>query len=358
MSMSNEERNLQQIYQKNQLRKILILIVLAGFTFVLFLIALMVGTSNLSFGESFLALFGQGDSSSVRIVLNIRLPRALAGLIAGAGLSLSGLMMQTTLNNTMASPSTLGVSNAAVLGANIGIVLLSGGMVDTNGGVQWSYNPYAISVFAFVFALGSILLVLALSKFKNFSPNTVVLVGVALGLFFTAITTLIQYFATDIQLSSAVYWTFGDLGRAGFDDVFIMLVPIAISFVFFQLFSRQYNALLLGDKGALSLGIPLSLFRFITLLLSSLICAVCISSLGIISFIGIIAPHIIKRFIGNDHKFLIPASLLSGSVILLFSDILARCLLRGTSLPVGAITAIIGAPFFLILLFTGKEKKI
>lgn len=334
---------------------LLILFLLVAF---FFLLGLLLGSSDLSLSDSFLAIFGKGEGINVRIVQKIRLPRVLAGLLAGMGLALSGLAMQTCLDNPMASPGTLGVSNAAVLGANLGILILSGGTIATNSNTSWNlFNPYAVSTFSFLFAIGSMVLILFLSQFQHFSPETIILTGVALSSLFQAITTILQYFATDTQLSSAVYWTFGDLGRASFEDDYILLGVVSISFVILFLLRYPLNALVLGENQAKSLGVNTSFVRFVCLLLSSLMTAVSISFLGIIGFVGLIAPHIMRRIIGNDHRFLLPASALCGALILLLSDTLARVIMRGMSLPVGAVTSILGAPFFLYLVFLSHRKE-
>ena len=311
----------------------------------------------MSFIDGLKALFGQGSQVNQTIILRIRLPRIIAAVLAGVALSLSGTIMQTMSNNVMASPSTLGVSNAAVLGANIAIIILGGGTIIANGGKVNISNPYFVSGFAFLFALGSTLLVLFLSRFRKYNSATTVLIGITFGTFCTGVTTLIQYFANDTTLSSAIYWSFGDLARATYEYDLIILVVVIISFIFFMIFSYRYNAVLLGEESASSLGINLKLFRFISLLLASLLCAVTVSLLGIIGFIGLLAPQIMRRIIGNDHRYLLIGASLFGAVILLFSDILSKMMLNGISLPVGAITSIIGAPIFIIIILLGRKKK-
>ena len=178
-------------------------------------VCLFVGSSQMSLREGFLALLGRGTPTAVRIIRNIRVPRVLAAIIAGAGLSVSGLIMQTTLNNAMASPSTLGVSNAAVFGANLSIIAFAGGFLSTGNnlsGYTAGANPYATSLMAFLFAALSILLVLGLCRVRSFSPGVVVLAGIAVGSVWTAATTILQFYATDVGLSAAVIWNFGDLG--------------------------------------------------------------------------------------------------------------------------------------------------
>ncbi len=338
-------------------KRIITLVVLLGLLITLFIASIFIGTSNMSFIDGLKALFGQGSQVNQTIIQRIRLPRIIAAVLAGVALSLSGTIMQTMSNNVMASPSTLGVSNAAVLGANIAIIILGGGTIIANGGKVNISNPYFVSGFAFLFALGSTLLVLFLSRFRKYNSATTVLIGITFGTFCTGVTTLIQYFANDTTLSSAIYWSFGDLARATYEYDLIILVVVVISFIFFMIFAYRYNAVLLGEESASSLGINLKLFRFISLLLASLLCAVTVSLLGIIGFIGLLAPQIMRRIIGNDHRYLLVGASLFGAVILLFSDILSKMMLNGISLPVGAITSIIGAPIFIIIILLGRKKK-
>ena len=319
---------------------------------------LLVGSSHMTAAECFDALLGRSGGTAARIIWSIRIPRLLAALIAGAGLSVAGLMMQATLGNAMASPSTLGVSNAAVFGANLSIIAFSGGFLTTgnnpaNYGV--GVNPFATSLLAFVFAAASTLLILGLCRLRTFSPNVVVLAGIALGAMWTAATTVLQFYATDVGLSAAVIWSFGDLGRATYRTDWIMLAVAAAGTLLFWLLSWRYNALLSGGDTAASLGVNVPLLRFLSLLIASVMTAVCVSFLGVIGFVGIICPHTVKRLLGHDHRWSIPASALSGSLLLLLADLLSRSLGSGSALPVGAVTSLLGAPFFLSVLFARKE---
>ena len=308
----------------------------------------LVGSSHMTVAECFDALLGRVDGAAARIIWNIRIPRLLAALIAGAGLSVSGLVMQTTLGNAMASPSTLGVSNAAVFGANLSIIAFSGGFLSTGNNLSnygVGISPFATSLLAFLFAAASILLILGLCRLRSFSPNVVVLAGIAVGAMWTAATTVLQFYATDVGLSAAVIWSFGDLGRATYRTDWIMLAVVAAGTVFFMLLAWRYNALLSGGDTAGTLGVNVALLRFASLLTASVMTAVCVSFLGIIGFVGIICPHTVKRLMGQDHRWSIPASALSGSLLLLLADLLSRSLGSGSALPVGAITSLLGAPF-------------
>ena len=353
--ISSMKMKLQLSKNKQTFVIVLLGIAVAVFAFV----CLFVGSSHMSLAECFAALMKRGTAAQVRIIWNIRIPRVLAAIIAGAGLSISGLIMQTDLNNPMASPSTLGVSNAAVFGANLSIIAFAGGFLDTGNHLS-SYtvgaNPYATSLMAFVFATLSILLILGLCRIRAFQPGVVVLAGIAIGSVWTAATTILQFYATDVGLSAAVVWTFGDLGRATYRTDLIMTVVVLAGLVYFSVMSWRFNALLSGDAAARSMGVAVDRLRFVSMLLASVITAVCVSFLGIIGFVGIICPHVTKRLLGQDHRVSIPASALSGSLLLLLADTASRSLGNGSALPVGAITSLLGAPFFLAIIFTRKGE--
>ena len=347
---------IEQLHKRN--RRILLLMgLLVG---LLSLGCLFAGSSNMSLRQCVEALLGRGTATQRRIIWNIRVPRVLAAIIAGAGLAVSGLIMQTTLDNTMASPSTLGVSNAAVFGANLSIIAFSGGYLSTGNNLNnfsVGANPYATSVLAFLFATVSILLILGLCTTRGFSPNVVVLSGMALGSVWSAATTVLQFYATDVGLSAAVVWNFGDLGRATYKTDAMMLAIVAVGLLIFRLLAWQLNALLTGEATAKTMGVAVERLRFWLLLLASMITAVCVSFLGVIGFVGIICPHVTKKILGQDHRVSITASALCGSMLLLAADTLSRSMGGGSALPVGAITSLLGAPFFIAIIFSGKGSS-
>ena len=348
-----------EIQKKNRRNTLVILAMLAA-VLLLGVGCLFVGSSDLSFRDALEALLGGGTGAQSRIIWRIRVPRVLAAIIAGAGLSVSGLIMQTTLNNSMASPSTLGVSNAAVFGANLSIIAFAGGFLSTGNNLNTfdvGANPYATSFMAFLFATVSILLILGLCTVRAFSPNVVVLSGMAIGSVWTAATTILQFYATDVGLSAAVIWNFGDLGRATYRTDGIMFVVVLIGMIYFLLMSWKFNALLSGEATAKTMGIHVEGLRFTAMLLASLITAVCVSFLGVIGFVGIICPHVTKKLLGQDHRVTIPVSCMSGSLLLLFADTLSRSMGNGSALPVGAITSLLGAPFFIAIIFSRKENR-
>ena len=344
--------------RKRQKRNIIILSSMGVGVILLFFISLFVGSSSMKFKDAFYALFGQGQNNYIIIMQKIRLPRIIAAVFVGAGLAIAGLIMQTSLSNEMASPSTLGVSNAATFGANVSIIVLSGGFLVTGNNaanIMASSNVYATSIIAFIFAFGSVLITLGLSKLRAMNKSTLILAGIAMGTMWTALTSLLQFYATDVSLSAAVIWSFGDLSRATYKIDLIIAIVVVLSTAAFGIFSNKYNAMLSGDDMAKSVGVKTESFRFISLLVTSLITAICIANLGIIGFVGIVCPHIAKRIFGHDHKLTIPGSILIGAILLLLSDTLARTVGNGTAIPVGIVTSLIGAPFFLYIIFRRKR---
>lgn len=359
MNRKNEKTlSVSEQYNVAKAKKIAILLILLALVFLFFVVSVFVGSGTLSFKEVFLAIFNKGSETARLIVRRIRFPRVIAALIAGGGLAVSGLVMQTVLKNPLASPTTLGVSNAAVFGANFAIIVVGAGAFHSTHGSWLSIsNPYLVSTFSFlsaIIAAGSILL---LARLKNLNASAIVLAGVAVSAIFQAGTTLIQYFASDTQVASAVYWTFGDLGRASYKTDLIMFIVVAVSTLFFFLKRWDFSAMSGGIAYAKTLGVNTRFMTIMSLLLASLITSVTVSFLGIIGFVGLTAPQFMKRIVGDDYRYLLPSSFFAGALLLLISDILGRLPIFGTSVPVGVVTSLIGGPVFLAILLRRKKNE-
>lgn len=359
MNRKNEKTlSVSEQYNVAKAKKLAIILILLALVFLFFVVSVFVGSGTLSFKEVFLAIFNKGSETARLIVRRIRFPRVIAALIAGGGLAVSGLVMQTVLKNPLASPTTLGVSNAAVFGANFAIIVVGAGAFHSTHGSWLSIsNPYLVSTFSFlsaIIAAGSILL---LARLKNLNASAIVLAGVAVSAIFQAGTTLIQYFASDTQVASAVYWTFGDLGRASYKTDLIMFIVVAVSTLFFFLKRWDFSAMSGGLAYAKTLGVNTRFMTIMSLLLASLITSVTVSFLGIIGFVGLTAPQFMKRIVGDDYRFLLPSSFLAGALLLLISDILGRLPIFGTSVPVGVVTSLIGGPVFLAILLRRKKNE-
>lgn len=345
-------------YLKYTGRKVLIICLILLLTALLGVYAINAGSAELSPVQVLLTLLGRAEGRLNIIVWNIRLPRVLAAVTAGVGLSVAGCVMQNLLRNPLASPSTLGVSQGAAFGAAVAIIALGAGSVQsTSADAVIINNPCLVTIAAFTGAMATTLVVLFLARVRGVTPEAMVLAGVALGSLFSAATIILQFFASDVQVASMVFWTFGDIGRASWRDLEIMAAVVAVSLFYFLLNRWNYNALDGGEETAKGLGVSVERVRLAGMFVASLITAVIVSFLGIIGFIGLLGPQIMRRVLGGDHRFLIPASAGMGGLLLLASDTLARTVISPVVLPVGAITSFMGAPLFLYLLTRGYSKR-
>jgi iron complex transport system permease protein len=281
------------------------------------------------------------------IVWNLRLPRVLLAIIAGAGLALAGTVMQAIMRNPLVSPFTIGTSSAAGFGASVAIVL-GVGIAGT--------GKYLIIGNAFFFAMLSVLLVYGIARIRGVSAETLILAGIVVMYFFSALTSLLQYLATKEQLKGVVHWLFGNLALARWENLSIIFMMFLLSFLLTMKYAWDFNALAAGDEVAISLGVNIRQVRLISLVLATLITATIVCFTGIIGFVCLVAPHITRMLVGNDHRFLLPGSCLVGAILLLVADTIGRTIIQPVEIPIGIITSFIGVPMFLYLLLTKKKK--
>ena len=323
-------------------------------------LSLSAGSANLDFVDILRTLFGGGNRQENAIIWNVRMPRVATGIVVGMALALSGCIMQNVLRNPLASASTLGVSQGASFGAAVAIVCFSAGIQVNAGGSSAALtvtNPAMVTLCAFVGGIATTAVILGLARFRGTSPATMVLAGVAISSMFTGGTALVQYFCDDVMVATVVYWTFGSLGRAGWSEIAIIAGLGGFAFIYFFCNRWNYNAMESGTHTAKSLGVLVDRLIVLSMALCALISSVAVAFVGCISFVGLIAPHIMRRFVGNDYRFLIPCSGLCGSVLLLLSDIVSRVLIAPTVLPIGALTSFLGAPLFLYLIMKGGKRR-
>lgn len=345
-------------YKKHTGRKKLFIIILGILVLVLFLVTVSVGSIKYNIFDLFGTFFGNGTAQSEIVIFDIRMPRAFTAIFVGAALATAGTIMQNVLRNPLASASTLGVSQGAAFGAAVGIIVFGAGTQNSSAAASAIVinNPYIVTICAFIGGFISTAVVLVLSRLKNLSPSALVLVGIALSSLFGGGLTLLQYFASDVQISAIVFWTFGDIGRAGKIEVLIIGIFTVIAYVYFMLNKWNYNALVSGVHTAKSLGVNVNRTILISMAVCSLISAIAVAFVGIISFVGLVSPHLVKRVVGNDYKYLIPASALCGSLMLLIADLVGRMIISPVVLPIGAITSFFGAPVFLYLIYIGGKN--
>lgn len=325
-----------------------ILVLLLGF------LSLFAGAVGLSVPEVLAALFFRSSSGLSRIIWDVRLPRVAASILVGIGLAVSGTLMQSILRNPLASPYTLGLSSAAAFGASFAIIFLGSG-INTSVTVLVN-DPLTVSLFAFLFCMVSTGAILLLTLFTSISAQSMVLAGIAIGSLFTAGLTLMQYLADSVQLSHIVSWTFGDLGRGSWSSlgiITLVLVPVLVLTYYHR---WDLNAMDSGEDSARSLGVNTSRLRFLGMVLASLLSAVIVSFFGTIAFVGLLGPHIARRLFGSDHRYLLFASALIGSGVLLVADTASRTILLPMVLPVGILTSLFGGPVFIYLLIRGGRR--
>lgn len=357
MSKSVKHRN--KSYEGYIRYKVFVLIILLVLCLFLSLVSISVGSSNIPLSEVVRTLFGMGDKGSETIIFKLRLPRVVTAIIAGAILSITGCVMQSILKNPLASNTTLGISQGASFGATVAIILFGAGVqgsISSKDAISIN-NPSLVVICAFIGGAISTFVIIGLSRFKQLGPESMILAGVAMSALFDGGTTLIQYFADDVQVAAVVFWTYGDLGRANWPEIKIMFVTLILCLIYFMLNRWNYNVMESGKNTARSLGVNTEKVMILGMCICALAASVVVSFIGRINFIGLIAPHILRRFLGNDYRFLIPASALGGTLIMLISDLLARLVVMPVILPIGAITSFLGAPLFLYLLFKGVGKS-
>lgn len=357
-----EESRATQLNKYNAFvrRKKIVFLLSIVATIIVALFSISFGSLDIPLAEVLRTLFSEGEKQSEIAIMNIRLPRVTAAIVVGAALAASGAVMQCVLQNPLASASTLGVSQGAAFGAALGIIVFGGGVVNSDSAATAVSinNPYIVTLCAFVCGSLSTFVVIILSQLKkDLGPAGLILAGVALSSLFTGGSTLLQYFADDTKISAVVFWTFGNLGSAGWTELLIITVIFLISLVYFMLNRWNYNAMESGADTAKSLGVNTRAVMLISMAIGSLAAAVAVSFVGIISFVGLVAPHIMRRFVGNDYRYLIPCSAVAGSLLLIVADTFARLIIAPVILPIGAITSFLGAPLFLYLLFRGFKNN-
>lgn len=315
------------------------------------------GPVSISFNNILNSLLKKSISSRYDLIIwNIRLPRLLTAIVAGAGLSISGTAMQSILRNPLGSPFTLGLSHAAAFGAALSVMLINTGRMHSSVGDAVSHtSPWMTSAFAFLFCMAATLIILFLSYLRKSKPEIIILSGVALGSLFTAATMFLQYFADDVQLSAMVFWTFGDLSRASWNELGCIMGVLVFSLAFFYHNRWNYNALSAGDETAQSLGVSVQSVRVTGLIVAALLTSVIISFLGVIGFVGLICPHISRCLVGGDHRYLLPLSAVMGSLLLVMADFAGVTIMAPHTLPVAILTSFIGAPVFFYLLIRGSR---
>jgi len=283
------------------------------------------------------------------IVWNLRLPRALLAFIVGGALSVSGAVMQSVLRNPLASSYTLGVSSGASLGA--GIIILYGVTIPLLG-------MLTLPLTGFVFGLGTMVLAIAFASRIDgqMENNTIILTGMVFSLFVNAMTTLISSLERE-HMQRLIFWQMGSFSMKDWSAVFILLPVVVVGTLFIFHFNRELDMMTFGEEQAKTMGVNLKRVKWTLLITSAALTGSAIAFSGVIGFVDLVAPHIVRRLFGSAHRYVIPMSAIFGGAFMVICDLVARTIISPSELPVGAVTAIIGAPFFAYIYFGRRAKK-
>ena len=316
------------------------------------LVSMTVGTVNISLADTLSAVVGNSVSQQTDTILfDIRLPRILLAIFVGAVLASTGAVMQGLFRNPLADPSLIGVSSGASVGASL-MIVTAGGFIQSGALVGLSL----VAVGAFVGGFAATLLVYRLATSGiGTSVTTMLLAGIAIGALAGALNSLLSYFSDNDMLRQISLWQMGNLSGASWLKVSIMGAVAIFLMLLFPRESKVLNALLLGESEARHLGIDVQRVKRRLIILTALGVGVSVALAGLVGFVGLIMPHIVRLAIGPDHRWLVPGSALAGATLLVIADSLARIVVIPAELPTGILTALLGAPFFVALLL--KQRK-
>lgn len=341
--MNTSPSSSTRAFSQNKKRAIIVIALFVLIT-VAFLFSLSIGSANINVFDALRAIInGNFDNVSLKILLHIRLPRVAGAISAGAALAVSGVIIQASINNPMAAPNLIGINAGAGFCTIISMALFP---------FMTAHLPLA----AFVGALLTALLIFLISSIAGAGRLTVTLVGIAIGSILTAgINTVKTIFPDSVYDVSG--FLIGGLSGATNKNVLPALAPIMISLFAAIMFSRSLDALSLGENVASSIGVNVRRARLLWLTLAALLAGCAVSFSGLIGFVGLLVPHIMRRLVGSSHKILIPASILGGGALLLLADTFSRILFSPYELPVGIIMSLVGGPFFIILILNQRRAK-
>lgn len=324
-------------------------VVLIAVTLVFVLLDLAwAGTRILSLGEVWSALMGDGTWANDIIVNHRNAPRIIAAIVIGAGLAVTGCVMQAVFRNPLATPYILGLSSGASLGSAFAIMLVPASMM-----------ALAQPVLAFAMCLLTTFLVYTVSRSGGtmVRTETLVLAGVAISSLFSAVVSFLTYVAPSDKMQNIVFWTMGSLGGVGYEELTVVLPIVIIGIVLMLTQCRNLNAMMIGDSHAMDLGVDVRKVRIALLIVSSFVVAACVAFVGTIGFVGLVIPHILRMVMGPDNRLIMPMSVIGGAAFLLISDWVAHIVAPYYGvLPIGVVTALVGGPFFIYLLCRRKRE--
>ena len=330
--------------EKNNAKEKIYIMILSVALLVSFILGLAFGSVNVGFKDILAALTGKDTVSNTAVIIRmVRLPRVIAGLLAGSGLAVAGIILQEVMNNSLASPNTIGVNSGAGF-----FVMLSMAL--------FPHNLFLQPVMSFVGALLTSLLILVLAYVSDSSRITIVLAGITVSSFLSAGMNMMKILDTDLAINS-VQFMVGSLSGVTLRSITYPSIGIVIGVITATLAGRVLSILSLGDGIARSLGLRVNLARFVMLIIASVLAGSVVSFAGLISFVGLIVPHICRRIFGYNEKVLIPVSAMFGGTLVMLCDLVGRVLFAPYELPAGILLSLIGGPFFLYLLLVKKGGR-
>ncbi len=339
-------------HRKRELKRFFIILTFFIIAFISLIFDIATGPSMLSIKEVIKTLYAginsniQIDPTSTIIIYDLRFPIALMALVVGATLGIGGAEIQTLLNNPMASPYTLGLAAASGFGASLIIAFGTFGLPLI----------IAIPIGAFIMTMLSASILFTLANLRNFNSSMLILVGIALLFLFQSLLSLVQFIASPEVSQQILFWLFGSLQKATWTNLLIVFLVSLVCTLFLIKDFWALTALKLGEARAISMGINLTFLRFKTLVLVSIMTATAISFVGVIGFIGLVAPHIARMLVGEDQRFFLPSAMLVGAAFLSIASVLSKIIIPGALFPVGIITSFVGVPFFFWIIFSRKKQ--
>ncbi|MFA6709950.1 MAG: iron ABC transporter permease [Candidatus Methanomethylophilaceae archaeon] len=310
------------------------------------LLDLHMAYTPLSLSQTIDGILGRGDYVSNVVVRKINGPRIVMGCFVGAGLALSGAVMQAIFRNPMASPYILGMSSGASFGAALALLF------------PLAFLPELFSVPAcsFIFCFITVFIVYSISKTQGRTQTeTLILAGIAVGSMFSAFVSFLTYISGE-KMAGIVFWMMGDIGQYEWNNVIIVAPLVLIGCLLMLTRANDLNAMMLGDIHANDLGVNVAQVRKEMLFATALVTAACVSFVGVIGFVGLVIPHIMRILMGPDNRYLLPASIIGGAAFIVLCDYISRSIIPGDILPIGILTSIIGAPYFIYLLIRRKKE--
>ncbi len=334
-------------------QRLLFLLVLLVLLLILVPLSVSMGVIKASFLDVIKLMFNDRSvPPEIEAILMLRLKRALAAVAVGAILGAGGASMQAVLRNPMASPFTLGISHAAALG--VAVSLLLGVSGTTSYRVITVHSPYLLPLFAFIFSLLQVAVILALSYRAGLTERAIILAAIAISFFYQALLSLFQYlFLNELQVAMVVFWTFGDLGRIDWTGLKITVGAAVLLSIYYMARSFDLDLISLSDDVAHSSGVNPKRLRLEATIMTALGASVATSFAGVLAFLCLVAPHVARLVVGGAHRYLLPASMLTGSLLVLVADTLGRVILSPVVLPVGIVLSLVGAPLLVYLLLKG-----